>query len=226
MPSEHRSVYQTALAATAKTIRKRAWWYRNLVVSVAVVLVGSTLTALVLRSAQPLLACVAIVPLFAVFLLVDARLVIGWQAQMLDLWVNEQLELTSLRDALVAMPAIPPRTLNGMLALLPIPETTSREIRSAAARRAVARLSREIQVALVVRSTLGATIRLVIISGAVLAILNSSTRPLLTAFAISLVLGIAGSFVVHRLRRRRGELERLLQEGAAVQHLPTTNQHV
>jgi hypothetical protein len=200
------SVYQQAIDATIQTIRLRAQRYRNLVVAVAVTLVVSILTALVTWSWHPLLGLTAIVLWYGAFALGDARLALAWQRRILDLWANQQLDLRPLRDALKAIPAMPVRTLDGMLTMLPTPTAaTSAETRSGVLRRATAVAAHEAHAVQQVQALLTASLRLITVISLVLALTIRSVIPLASLLAIPLLLGIAA--MRRELGRRRWRFE-------------------
>lgn len=206
--------YQEAMRATAGVIHTRARWYRNLVAGVAAVLLGSVLAALIAWSLAPLAGLLAVVPLCGAFFVLDGRLVLGWQRKVLSLWAEQDLDLNPLRDALTGMPMLPPRTLGGMLDLLPkARDGTPSEPRSRAARRALAVAAGEIHTAQVVRRLAGAVARLLGFLCIVLAILWRSPAPLLGLLAVPVLL--AGPKVHFALRLYAWRREMALLRPAA-----------
>jgi hypothetical protein len=109
-----------AIVLTTQTIDRRAELFRNLVVLVVVLVVGSLLWAGVGVSWRPLLALLALVPLCGFFLFLDTWLVNRWRHQVLELWAQGQLSLDGLVKGIRSIRLLPPRTLQGMLASLPM----------------------------------------------------------------------------------------------------------
>ena len=140
----HDSAYRSAIDATTDAIRGRARRYRNLVVSVSIVLVGTILVALITWSRLPLLLLAVAVPLYVGFAIDDARRLLSWQQQVLELWTEAQIDLRALSNTLGSVPGLPQRTVDGMLTLVPLPATAAAaEPRRVEIRRALAFVARE-----------------------------------------------------------------------------------
>jgi hypothetical protein len=108
-----------AIELTTHTIDRRAGLFRNLIVLVVVLVVGSLLSSAIGLSWRPLLALLALVPLCGFFLSLDAWLVNRWRQHVLELWAQGQLRLDGLVQTISSIRLLPPRTLQGMLASVP-----------------------------------------------------------------------------------------------------------
>ena len=72
-----------------------------------------------MRSPAALWAWLLLVPACGLFFHADSRVLQGWRRTLLDAWVTLDLDFEVLRGALLANPALPKGTLEGMLATLP-----------------------------------------------------------------------------------------------------------
>ena len=109
---------KTAIDRTLRTIEERARLYRNLVVAVSIVLIGSSVASIVLRLWWPLTGLALIVPATAMYLVLDTRLVRGWVAEMGSLQETDAMNLESFARGILSHPLLPKTTLIGMLNLL------------------------------------------------------------------------------------------------------------
>lgn len=114
-----RNPYREALEATGRLIERRARAYRNLVVVVSLVGLGSLGWALWWRSGRPLTLLLLFAPLCIVFLWHDRRLLNAWRDRLLAEWMTGALDFAALRGALRANPALPKTTIAAMLDSLP-----------------------------------------------------------------------------------------------------------
>jgi hypothetical protein len=134
------SAYRLAILQTITTIDTRARYFRNLVVVVVVLTVGSMGWAAVTWTSSPLGAGLLLLFLaWGFFFFLDAKLLKDWHSRLLDAWVKKDIELRGFCDAVSAIPTLPKKTLQSMLATLPSagdPQTeqrTSSSTREAAA---------------------------------------------------------------------------------------------
>lgn len=100
-------------------IERRATFYRNLVVTVVLIGVASLVVALAARSLAGLAGVLFLIPACGLFFHLDARLLNGWRADLLERWAGGELDLEALRPALHGHPGLPRDTLDAMLATLP-----------------------------------------------------------------------------------------------------------
>jgi len=117
---------QAAIQATLAAIQNRARLYRNLVVSVTAVLIGSVVVAVVFRSLIPLIGFSLLVPLAGAYFVLDNRCTRLWSKQVLEMWAEGKLNLTAFSGAISAHPYVPRGTLEGMLGLLLLGGETGR----------------------------------------------------------------------------------------------------
>lgn len=116
---EPESAYQDAIARTTRTIERRAAGFKKLIIAVVAVGSLSLLGAAILGSWQPLLGLGLLLPLCGGLYWRDGDLVDGWRRDILTLWEQGGLELEIFRQTMLAVPTLPPDTLQGMLASLP-----------------------------------------------------------------------------------------------------------
>jgi hypothetical protein len=111
-------VEQIAMELTLQTIERRISSYRNLVVLVLAVVIGSAVSAMVYRSWRLLLCVILILPATAVYLLIDRYYVQAWVRCLLDLERDQHLNLEVFSHAACGRPFMPAETLRTMLARL------------------------------------------------------------------------------------------------------------
>jgi hypothetical protein len=113
------SAYRIALDQTTNTIDSRARYFRNLVVMVVVLTLGSIGWAAVAWSVSPLATLLLLLPLCGLFFFLDAKILNDWRSQLLDAWIKKDIEFCGFCDAASAIPTLPKDTLQSMLATLP-----------------------------------------------------------------------------------------------------------
>jgi hypothetical protein len=111
-----------ALRLTKQTIETRSARFRDLVVLVVGLAAACLVCTLVLRSWEPLLGLLLLVPLAGVFVWRDASLVNDWRRGIAELWIHDRLELEIFSTAVRGIPIFPSGMLGGMLAILPTKE--------------------------------------------------------------------------------------------------------
>ena len=121
------NIYRFAIDFTTQTIDRRARYYRNLIVVVTIIGIGSAVWALVLWSMKPLLGIFFMAPACGAFLVVDSRLLIQWRNQLLARWIAGELNFGGFSDALGAMSVLPKGTLQSMLGTLPLGDDPLKE---------------------------------------------------------------------------------------------------
>lgn len=123
--SSQENPFQAAIDLTFRAIQKRGRMYRNLVVAVSILLVGSIFSGVLRRSWRPLWGFTLVIPATAVFLAVDARVVRKWSDEIRRLSKERRMSLQSFSSAMLAQPLIPAATIKGMLAQLNRPDETA-----------------------------------------------------------------------------------------------------
>jgi hypothetical protein len=137
------SAYRLAVLQTIRTIDTRARYFRNLLVSVVVLTVGSLGGAAVTWTFSPLAGLLLLLPAGGLFFFLDAKLLNDWRSRLLDAWVKKEIELRGFCDAVSAIPTLPKESLQNMLATLPSVGDLPREQPiSSSTREAIAALMR------------------------------------------------------------------------------------
>lgn len=113
------SASKQALQLTTAAIDRRAFHFRNLVVTVVLVVLGCLVAAAVQWSWRPLVGWFFLAPLCGVFLMVDNYIVSRWQTQLLAMWAEGELHVEEFAQSILSLRLLPGATLRGMLALLP-----------------------------------------------------------------------------------------------------------
>lgn len=113
------SAAKEALQLTTRTIDRRAFHFRNLVVLLVVVVAGCAVAALVRWSWRPLVGWLSVIPLCGAFVVWDNYLVSRWQARILAMWTDGALHVEDFAQSILSLRLLPGATLRGMLALLP-----------------------------------------------------------------------------------------------------------
>jgi hypothetical protein len=138
-PVEPVSAYRVALDDSRRTLERRATCYRNLVVGVVLLGMGSIGATLWLRDSSVLSCLLLLVPLCGLFYYLDAQLLIGWRSRLLESWVSGAIDFSAFTDAIRATPTLPKETLLAMLTGLPVVGAlTAEQAISSTSRQAVA----------------------------------------------------------------------------------------
>jgi hypothetical protein len=125
-----------AVRATVAALETRARVYRWAVVSVALAFVVPIVLTIVSLSWRPLASVALLVPVVGAFLVVDSRIVFGWQRRVLHLWVSSDFGLSDIRQTVQAIRYLPSGTIVGMLDRLPRSDAPRDDERSSALGRA------------------------------------------------------------------------------------------
>jgi hypothetical protein len=113
------SAYRLAVLHTITTIDTRARYFRNLVVAIVVLTLGSMGWAVVTWTFSPLAGLLLLLPAGGLFFFLDAKLLNDWRSRLLDAWVKKDIEFRVFCEAVIAIPTLPKETLQSMLATLP-----------------------------------------------------------------------------------------------------------
>ena len=113
------SAYKSAIEYSAVTVQRRAVYFRNLIIVVALVTLISLVSAGVAWSTEPLAGTLLMIPVCGLFLILDERLVSHWRNELFGDWIRRELDFVALRVALTANHALPQNSIEGMLQTLP-----------------------------------------------------------------------------------------------------------
>ena len=83
MLSAGQPVLLEAINLTLRTIERRAWMYRNLVIAVSLTMIAPVLVAVLLRRWMALLGVLALPIHVRGYLFLDSRIPIGWRRDVL-----------------------------------------------------------------------------------------------------------------------------------------------
>lgn len=117
-PEKQSLILKEAIRITLQTLEDRALIYRNLIIIVVLVLLSSVL-ALIFSGLWILLTgIVLMVPLCGCFIALDNRKVRHWQAEILDMWQSQNLELDLFKKVMTSFRQVPPQSLKTLLSEL------------------------------------------------------------------------------------------------------------
>jgi hypothetical protein len=97
------STYRIAILQTITTIDSRARYFRNLVVTVVVLTLGSIGWAAVTWTFSPLAGLLLIFPACGVFFFLVAKLLSDWRSQLFDAWLKKDIEFRDFCEAVSAI---------------------------------------------------------------------------------------------------------------------------
>src|ERR1035438_3425703 len=86
------SPYRIAIDQTTKAIDDRARSYRNLIVTVSALIVGSIGWAAVTRTFSPLIGLVLLFPICGFFFVLDGKLLNGWRSRLFEAWIKKDID--------------------------------------------------------------------------------------------------------------------------------------
>ena len=104
-----------AIESTKKTIEKRAFYYRNLVISVILLFVSSIVSAFIIKSFYPIALVILIFPLCAFFIYWDNVLVCTWSKEIRKLVIQNRLDLDTFEQTMISIKSVPQATFMGMM---------------------------------------------------------------------------------------------------------------
>lgn len=107
------------LQATGDLLKRRTRVYRGCVLLVLLVVFSSITAAFLLFSPMPLMGLLLVIPACTAFVSIDSWLVGHWQKQMLNSWVDGDIDVMAFKQGIRALPWLPANTMNGLLELLP-----------------------------------------------------------------------------------------------------------
>ena len=113
------SAYRVAIDQTTKTIDRRARYFRNLIVTVVVLSLGSIGWSLVTWTILPFSGFLLLVPSCGFFFVFDHKVLKDWRSHLVDSWVDKRIDFGSLCSAVSDISTLPKDTVQGMLATLP-----------------------------------------------------------------------------------------------------------
>jgi hypothetical protein len=112
-------VLLAAIDITVRAIEDRARLYRNLVMAVSAVSLGSILLAVLFRQWLALTGLVLLVPLTGGFLFFDSRLVRRWRAGIVEMMGLRGLDSATFLKTISGFHHLPPNALKAMLETIP-----------------------------------------------------------------------------------------------------------
>jgi hypothetical protein len=181
-----------ALELTTRTIDRRAYHYRNLVVLVVVIVLIFVVWAVIRRSILPLLGLFLLLPLCGGFLFLDAYLVNGWRDRILQMWVEEELNLDAFAKSICAIRLLPAGTLGALLATLPVNDNAPATGKlSTAMKKALALTLTTVNRCECDRTGFGNLAYTVAAATVSAAVIESSWMPLAGVFLVAPVFGLA-----------------------------------
>jgi hypothetical protein len=114
------SSYRISIDQTTQTIDRRSKYYRNLIVTVTFVGLGTISLAVIVRSWLPLVGTLLLVPLCGLYLLIDGQLLNHWRNKLMLGWEKGDIDFNAFHQALMAISTLPQNTVKSMLATLPV----------------------------------------------------------------------------------------------------------
>jgi hypothetical protein len=112
--------YRVAIDQTTQTIDRRAKHFRNLIVAVTIIGLGSIFWAGIAWSWLPLAGIFLLVPICGLYLFLDSKLLNHWRINLLARWEKGAIDFRALYDAVIAISTLPKNTVESMLETLPI----------------------------------------------------------------------------------------------------------
>jgi hypothetical protein len=113
------SPYAEAVDSTRDLLAERARRHKRLVMGLCLGMAVAIGLALVLKRPAPLLVAL-VVPAFVIaYFALDLASVRQWRQRLLDAWARGDVDLSIFDSMLRQVPALPPRTIEGLLDTLP-----------------------------------------------------------------------------------------------------------
>lgn len=121
------TAYRIAIEYTTQVIEKRARYFRNLVVLVTGISLGSMLWAAITWRWFPFIGMLLLPPVCILYLYLDARLLDRWRHDCFVKWIQTEIDFRALHTVLSAISALPRGTVQSMLETLPMEDDLERE---------------------------------------------------------------------------------------------------
>ena len=199
--------YDEALAITRAAIDCRGRRYRTLIVAVVLVAVLSTAGAVVFGSWPTLSGLLLLPPLCAIFLSLDAWIVIAWRRRIVELWADGVLDVRAFAQAVGGLRTLPTQTVATMVASLPTLE--GEDLRRAGVRRSLAQTLRAIEAREGYATTAVAAAAVVVAATLVAAIFARLWAPLVGLLFAPMIAFVARTFAARELIRAASRTEQL-----------------
>jgi len=107
-----------AIENTKKTIEKRAFYFRNLVIIVILLFLSAIVCVVIFKSFYPLALIILIIPLCAFFIYWDHVLVSKWGKDIKNLVINDCIDLDTFKQTMISIKSMPETTFVGMISIL------------------------------------------------------------------------------------------------------------
>ena len=202
------SSYRVAIDNTTQTIDRRAKHYRNLIIAVSFVSLGSILLAGIAWSWLPLAGIFLLIPICGLYLFFDGKLLNQWRHELFVAWVKGEIDFRAFYEAVIPISTLPKDTVQSMLETLPFAgDLVTEQSISSSTRKAIAAVVTTIHACRsdhIAFKAAGYTI-----TGGVLIIAAAlwMWQPLLGVFTVSLVLSLRKWL---KTRRIKGARERII----------------
>jgi hypothetical protein len=132
------SSYRVAIDHTTQTIDRRAKHFRNLIVAVTFIDLGSILWAGIAWSWFPLAGIFLLIPFCGLYFFIDEKLLSQWQHGLFAQWEKSELDFSALHEAVTSISTLPKNTVESMLETLPSAgELVAEQSVSSSTRRAI-----------------------------------------------------------------------------------------
>lgn len=201
------SVYRLAIDQTSSAIDRRAKYYRNLIIVVVVVSLGSMGWAVFSWDWIPLLGCLLLFPICGIYFFLDGQLLQSWRSKLLEPWCQKEFDFLSFQPAIEAVPGLPTGSLRSMLGALPFSENwlVEHEL-SGSTRKAIAQVLTLIQDSrsdILLSKTVSLTL---VVGGLMIATMLWRWEPLLGILVGVIFLGLHGLWRSLRIKRMKKNL--------------------
>ena len=207
------STYHTAIDQTTTTLDQRAKHFRNLIVAVTFVGLGSILWAGLTWSWLPLSGTFLLMPFCGLYLFYDERLLNKWRQALLSAWDRGEIDLSAFHDAMISISTLPTNSIQSMLATLPhAGDIVTEQGISSSTRKAASAVITTIDCCrsdLLAYKTAGFT---VIGTSIIVAIAYSKSQPLFGVFAVGLIFFMQKYSKKRRLNHAIGKIQTAQQE--------------
>jgi hypothetical protein len=211
------SAYRVAIDQTTRTIDSRAKNFRNLIVAVVTLSLGSMGWAIVMWTCAPFAGLFLFVPICGFFFFFDQRILTDWRSHLLEAWVKKDLDLQNFCEAVSAISILPKGTLQSMLATLPsVGDLIAEQGISSNIRKAIAALVMTIHACRADTTALKATGFAIVGASLMVAAMLWMWQPLLGVITVA-------SLPFMRKWMRQWRLKNLSKRTLALQRLPDYN---
>jgi hypothetical protein len=207
------SPYRTAIDQTTNTIDRRAKHFRNLIVAVTCICLGSLLWAGITISWHPFTGMILLLPACGIYLLYDGRELNHWRHQLFKKWIKQEIDFRALCDAVSSITTLPKDSMQSMLETLPLDsDLVSEQDISMSTRQAIAAVVNTINICRFDAIAWKTSVYTLTAGVIVITVASWQWQPLLSLIIVGLLIFMQKLVKIKRLKNARDRIHSVRRE--------------